>query len=65
MDLRRVAAVQFARVLADLGTAALALPTLGLTFYRLRCAYDAAQEKEVRKAEKKKCEYCKRFSCIC
>ena len=44
MDLRRVAAVQFARVLADLGTAALALPTLGLTFYRLRCAYDAAQD---------------------
>jgi len=28
-------------------------------------AIEASQEKEMRKAEKKKCAYCKRFSCIC
>ncbi len=32
---------------------------------RKRRAIEAQREKEDRKAEKKKCEYCKRFSCIC
>jgi len=32
---------------------------------RKRRAYEASREKEERKAEKKKCEFCKRFSCIC
>jgi len=32
---------------------------------RKRRAYDAMKEKEERKAEHKKCSFCKRFSCIC
>ena len=32
---------------------------------RKRRAYEQAQEKAERKAEKRKCEYCKRASCIC
>jgi hypothetical protein len=32
---------------------------------RKRRAHEAAQEVAERKAEKKKCEFCKRFSCIC
>lgn len=32
---------------------------------RRRAAEDERQLKEARKAEKKKCEYCKRASCIC
>ena len=33
--------------------------------HRKRRAQDLQREKEERKAEKKKCEFCKRFSCIC
>ena len=32
---------------------------------RKRRAHEVAQEVAERKAEKKKCEFCKRFSCIC
>ena len=32
---------------------------------RKRRAIEERQEKESRKAEKKKCDYCKRFACIC
>ena len=32
---------------------------------RKRRAIEERQEKESRKAEKRKCEYCKRFACIC
>lgn len=28
-------------------------------------AMEAAREKEERKAERKKCAYCKRFACVC
>lgn len=34
-------------------------------FRRKKRAFEAEREKEQRKAEKKKCEFCKRFSCIC
>ena len=32
---------------------------------RKRRAQEQAQEKVERKAEKKKCDFCKRYSCIC
>jgi hypothetical protein len=32
---------------------------------RKRRLMEASREKEERKAERKKCEYCKRFACIC
>ena len=32
---------------------------------RKRRALDQQREKEERKAEKKKCQFCSRFSCIC